>query len=280
MVSKIKCLRGIYLLAAITSLLLLHCPRGEARPASFDRALKGIYDLDFEGAYGLLRRTMRSSSETQERIETANVLKTIVSLSQTFSSFRLWAAYREAAELYGQLSDGEGDVLKAFEAHRSEYARGLRKWAHRLAMDTEGVLEGTLDVELSIKYKGLKDLPKFVREGIDRLDTVRKGLLPTPSQSANIQTSEEYASFLSSLTLALGASFHQPPATTTVTGRVKPVHLLYYCSVWLFNASPHVDDGKDLMAVSRKAASRGLELERKYPAPELRGKLMEIMGII
>jgi hypothetical protein len=61
---------------------------------------------------------------------------------------------------------------------------------------------------------------------------------------------------------------------------VKPVHLLYYCSVWLFNASPHVDDGKDLIAASRKAASKGLELERKYPAPELRGKLMEIMGII
>jgi hypothetical protein len=275
-----KFLKGVYLLAAVTSLLLLHCPWGETRPASFDRAMKKIYALDFEGAYGLLHITVRAPSETQERVETANVLKTIVSLSQTFSSFRLWAAYREAAEVYGQLSDGEGDVLKAFEAHRSEYARDLRKWAHRLAKDTEGVLEGGLDVELSIKYKGLEDLPKFVQEGIDRLDTVRKGLLPTPSQSANIQTSEEYASFLSSLTLALGASFHQPPSTATVTGRVKPVHLLYYCSVWLFNASPHVDDGKDLIAASRKAASKGLELERKYPAPELRGKLMEIMGII
>ena len=153
-------------------------------------------------------------------------------------------------------------------------------WAHRLAEDTEGILEERLDVELSIKYKGLGDLPKFVQEGIDRLDMVRRGLLPTPSQSRNIQTSEEYAGFLSSLILALGEPFYQPSTTTIITGKVKPVHLLYYCSLWLLNASHRVDDGEDLISASRKAALRGLELERKYPRPELRGKLMEILGII
>jgi hypothetical protein len=208
------------------------------------------------------------------------VLKAIVSLSQTFSCLRLWAAYRDAIENYDQLADKKSDVLKAFEAHRRKYAVDLRTWAHRLAKDTEEILEGRLDVELSIKYKGLKDLPTFVQEGIDRLDTVKQGLLPTPSQSRNIQTSEEYASFLSSLTLAVGGVFHQPHTTTVITGRGEPVALLYYCSVWLFNASKYVDDENELIATSRKAASRGLELERKYPAPALREKLMEILGVI
>ncbi|MCK5554380.1 MAG: hypothetical protein KAJ09_14610, partial [Deltaproteobacteria bacterium] len=139
---------------------------------------------------------------------------------------------------------------------------------------------GDLDVELSIKYKGLKDLPTFVQEGTDLLETVRKGLLPTPSQSRNIETSEGYASFLSSLILAFGEHFYQPATATIITGRVKPVHLLYYCSVWLLNASLHVDDGEDLISALRKAALRGLELERKYPEPELKGKLMEILGVI
>jgi hypothetical protein len=41
-----------------------------------------------------------------------------------------------------------------------------------------------------------------------------------------------------------------------------------------------VDDGENLISASRKAALRGLELERKSPRPELREKLMEILGII
>jgi hypothetical protein len=193
---------------------------------------------------------------------------------------RLWAAYGEAMEVYGHLTGRESDVVKAFEGHQSQYAKDLRMWAYRLAEDTGAILEGRLDVELSIKYKGLKDLPTFVQEGIDRLYTVRRGLLPTPSQSRNIETSEEYAGFLSSITLAFGEHFYQPPSTTVITGRVKPVHFLYYCSLWLLNASRHVDDGEDLISASRKAALKGLELEREYPTPELKRKLVEILGII
>lgn len=236
--------------------------------------------MDFEGAYGWLCWTAESPSEAREQVEKARVLKAIISLSQTFSSARLWAAYREAVQEYGHLTSRESDVLKAFEAHRAQYAKDLRMWAHRLAEDTEGILEGRLDVELSIKYKGMKDLPTFVREGIDRLDTVRQGLLPTPSQSTNIQTSEEYAGFRSSLTLALGKSFYEPKTTTLIKGTVMPVSLLYYCSLWLLNASHSVDNAKNLISASRKAASRGLELEGRYPTPVLRGKLMEILGII
>ena len=277
---KMVHLRGVYFLTVIAVFLFLHPQSGKTEEPSFDRALKRIYALDFEGAYGLLSTAAETASASKEHVERARVLKGIISLSQTFSSARLWAAYREAAEKYSHLADRESGVLKAFEAHRSEYARNLRMWVHRLAEDTAGILEGRLDVELSIKYKGLGDLPKFVQEGTDRLDTVRRGLLPTPSQSMNIQTSEEYAGFLSSLILAFGEHFYQPPTTTIITGRVKPVHLLYYCSVWLLNASLHVDDGEDLISASRKAALRGLELERKYPEPELRGKLMEILGVI
>lgn len=273
-------LRGVYFFAAITILVLLHPRSGKTEEPSFDRALKRIYALDFEGAYKWLSTAAGTASASKEHVERARVLKGIISLSQTFSSARLWAAYREAVEKYSQLTDRESGVLKAFEAHRSEYARNLRMWVHRLAEDTAGILEGRLDVELSIKYKGLGDLPKFVQEGTDRLDTVRRGLLPTPSQSMNIQTSEEYAGFLSSLILAFGEHFYQPATATIITGRVKPVHLLYYCSVWLLNASHQVDDGEDLISASRKAALRGLELERKYPEPELRGKLMEILGVI
>jgi len=272
-------LRGVYYLAVIT-VFLLYPIFGETEEAYLDRAMERIYVLDFEGAYGLLGTTVGTPSAAKEHVERARVLKAIVSLSQTFSNARLWAAYREVVEQYSHLTDRENDVLKAFEAHRSEYARNLRMWAHRLAEDTEGILEERLDVELSIKYKGLRDLPKFVQEGIDRLDTVRRGLLPTPSQSRNIQTSEEYAGFLSSLILALGEPFYQPPTTTIITGKVKPVTLLYYCSLWILNASHQVDDGDELISASRKAALRGLELERKYPRPELKGKLMEILGII
>jgi hypothetical protein len=273
-------LRGVYFFAVIAFFLFLHPPSGKTEESPFDRALERIYALDFEGCYGLLGTTVGAPSAAKGNVERARVLKAIVSLSQTFSSARLWAAYREAVEKYSQLTDRESGVLKAFEAHRSEYARNLRMWVHRLAEDTAGILEGRLDVELSIKYKGLGDLPKFVQEGTDRLDTVRRGLLPTPSQSRNIQTSEEYAGFLSSLILALGEPFYQPSTTTIITGKVKPVHLLYYCSLWLLNASHQVDDGENLISASRKAALRGLELERKYPEPELRGKLMEILGVI
>ena len=276
---KMVHLRGVYFLAVIV-VLLLYPIFGRTEEASLDRALERIYALDFEGAYGLLGTTVRMPSAAKEHVERGKVLKAIVSLSQTFSNARLWAAYQEAVEVYSHLTDRESDVLKAFEAHRSEYARNLRMWAHRLTKDTEGILEERLDVELSIKYKGLGDLPKFVQEGIDRLDTVRRGLLPTPSQSRNIQTSEEYASFLSSLILVLGEPFYQPSSTTIITGKVKPVPLLYYCSLWMLNASHQVDDGEGLISASRKAALKGLELERKYPRPELRGKLMEILGII
>lgn len=276
---KMFCLRGIYLLVAMMP-LLFHPLSGKTEEASLVRALEGIYELDFEGAYGWLCRTVESPSEAREQVQKARVLKAIISLSQTFSSARLWAAYREAVQEYGYLTNRESDVLKAFEAHRAQYAKDLRMWAHRLAEDTEGIMEGRLDVELSIKYKGMKDLPTFVREGIDRLDTVRQGLLPTPSQSSNIQTSEEYAGFLSSLTLAMGGVFHQPQTTTVITGRGEPVALLCYCSLWLLNASKYVDDENEFIATARKAASKGLELERKYPAPALRGKLMEILGII
>lgn len=236
--------------------------------------------MDFEGAYGLLSGTLVRRCELEKQVEKARVLKTIVSLSQTFSSLRLWAAYREAVEKYSQLANRESDVLRAFEGHRAHYAMEFRRWAYRLAEDTDAVLKGRLDVELSIKYKGLKDLPTFVQDGTDLLETVRKGLLPTPSQSRNIETSEGYASFLSSLTLAFETPFYQPQDTTVITGRVRPVHLLYYCSFWLLNASPHVDNGEDLIAAARKAALKGLELEKKYPAPALREKLMEILGII
>jgi hypothetical protein len=276
---KMVHLRRVYFLAVIT-VFLLYPIFGRAEEAPLDRALERIYALDFEGAYGLLGTTVDTPSAAKEHVERAKVLKAVVSLSQTFSSARLWAAYREAVEQYSQLTDRKSDVLKSFEAHRSEYAGNLRMWAHRLAEDTEGILEERLDVELSIKYRGLGDLPKFVQAGIDRLDTVRRGLLPTPSQSRNIQTSEEYASFLSSLILALGEPFYQPSTTTIITGKVKPVTLLYYCSLWLLNASHQVDDAEGLISASRKAALRGLELERKYPRPELRGKLMEILGII
>jgi hypothetical protein len=275
------CPRGAYLLAVLTFLLLLlHPLSGKTEEFPFDRALEGIYELDFEGAHGLLSGTLVRRSELEKQVEKARALKTIVSLSQTFSSLRLWAAYREAVEKYSQLATRESDVLRAFEGHRAHYAMEFRKWAHRLAEDTEAVLKGKLEVELSIKYKGLKDLPTFVQDGTDLLETVRKGLLPTPSQSRNIETSEGYASFLSSLALALGEPFYEPQTTTVITGRVKPVHLLYYCSFWLLNASPHVDNDKDLISASSKAALKGLELEREYPAPVLRGKLMEILGII
>ncbi len=273
------CHRGIYILAVITA-LLPHPRPGKTEEASFDRALERIYALDFESAYKRLSRTAGTPSEAKEQIEGVKVLKAIISLSQTFSRLRLWAAYRDAVQEYRRLADRESDVLKALEAHQSHYAVDLRKWAQRLARGTGEILEGMLDVELSIKYKGLEDLPKFVREGTDRLDTVRKGLLPTPSQSSNIEASEEYASFLSSLALVCGKPFYQPPKTTVITGRVKPVRLLYYCSVWLLNASHGVDDGENLISASRKAALRGLDLERRYPTPELRRKLMEILGII
>jgi len=272
--------RRMYFLAAVNVFVLLHPLCAKAEKPGFDLALERIYELDFDGAHGWLGATMRRPSEGKEHVEKAKVLKAIISLSQTFSSLRLLAAYQDAIEEYRQLAKRQSDVLKAFEAHRSEYAEDLRVWAHRLAEDTKGILEGRLDVELLIKYKGLKDLPKFVQDGTDRLNTVKEGLLPTPSQSRNIEACERYASFLSSLTLALGEPFYEPQTTTVITGKVKPVHLLYYCSLWLLKASRHVDDGTELISTSRRAALRGLELEGKYPDPGLRGKLMEVLGII
>ncbi len=275
------CPRGTYLLAILTFLLSVFQPiLGKTEESSFDRALEGIYELDFDPAYGWLSRTVEESSGVQNQVERARVLKPIISLSQTFSSLRLWAAYREAVEYYNQLANRESDVLRAFEGHRTHYEMELRKWTQRLAEDAEEILKARLDVELSIKYKGMKDLPSLVQEGTDLLETVRKGLLPTPSQSRNIEISEGYASFLSSLLLTLGEPFCQAQHTTVITGRVKPVHLLYYCSFWLLTVSPHVDNSEDLISASRKAALKGLELEKEYPAPVLRGKLMEILGII
>jgi hypothetical protein len=272
--------RRVYFLAAVNVFVLLHPLCAKAEKPAFDLALERIYDLDFDGAHGWLGATMGRLSEGKEHVEKAKVLKTIISLSQTFSSLRLLAAYQDAIEEYRQLANRQSEVLKAFEAHRSEYAEDLRVWAHRLNQDTKGILEGRLDVELLIKYKGLKDLPKFVQDGTDRLDTVKEGLLPTPSQSGNIEACERYASFLSSLTLALGGPFYEPQTTTVIVGKVKPVHLLYYCSLWLLKASRYVGDGIEFISTSRRAALRGLELEGRYPAPGLRGKLMEVLGII
>lgn len=272
--------RRMYFLAAVNAFALLHPLCVKAEKPGFDLALERIYELDFDGAHGWLGEVMRRPSEGKEHVEKAKVLKAIISLSQTFSSLRLLSAYQEAIEEHRQLAKGQSDVLRAFEGHRAHYAVEFRRWAHRLAEDTEAVLKGRLDVELSIKYKGLKDLPTFVQDGTDLLETVRKGLLPTPSQSRNIETSEGYASFLSSLALAFGLPFYQPHHTAVITGMVKPVHLLYYCSFWLLKASSHVENGKDLISTSRNAALQGLESEGKYPAPVLRGKLMEILGII
>jgi hypothetical protein len=272
--------RRMYFLAAVNVFVLLHPLCAKAEKPGFDVALERIYELDFDGAHGWLGAAMKRLSEGKEHVEKAKVLKAIISLSQTFSSLRLLGAYHDAIEEYRQLAKRQSDVLKAFEAHRSAYAEDLRVWAHRLAEDTKGILEDRLDVELSIKYKGLKDLPTFVQDGTDRLDTVRQGLLPTPSQSRNIEACERYASFLSSLTLAFGEPFYEPQTTTVIAGKVKPVHLLYYCSLWLLKASRYVDDGTELILTSRRAALKGLELEGKYPAPGLRGKLMEVLGII
>lgn len=275
------CPRGTYLLAVLTSFFPILLPlSGKTDGSPFNRALEGIYELDFGPAYGWLSRTVEESSVVQNQVERARVLKPIISLSQTFSSFRLWTAYRKAFEYYSQLVNRESDVLRAFEGHRAHYEMELRKWAHRLAEDVGVILKAKVDVELSIKYKGMRDLPRMVQEGTDLLETVRNGLLPTPSQSRNIEISEGYASFLSSLLLALGEPFYQAEHTTVITGRVKPVHLLYYCSSWLLTVSPHIDNSEDLIAASRKAALKGLELEREYPAPVLREKLMEILGII
>ncbi|MCK5551927.1 MAG: hypothetical protein KAJ09_02195, partial [Deltaproteobacteria bacterium] len=79
-------LRGVYFFAAITILVLLHPQSGKTEEPSFDRALKRIYALDFEGAYGLLSTAAGTASASKEHVERARVLKGVISLSQTFSS--------------------------------------------------------------------------------------------------------------------------------------------------------------------------------------------------
>ena len=210
-----------------------------------NKAKEEIYKLNFERAYGLLSQINKKHPEFSKR-EKVIILKNIISLGQTFSNLRLYSAYHQGRGFYKE--DKEKDPLSPqnrLNSYRAEYLKRTKKWAKRLKKDIKGTLKISQEIELSIKYPGVEELPFFVKTGIDTRDNITKGIPPTPSQARNIEESEEYAGVLSVIYLSAQKDLNVPQRKVLIKEKITPKMLVYYSNLWINNVLILTGTGKE-----------------------------------
>ncbi len=114
-----------------------------------------------------------------------------------------------------------------------EYLRRTKKWAKRLDSDIKESAKISQEIELSLKYPGSEELSYFIKVGIDTIETIKKGIPPTPSQARNIEEFEGYAGVLSVIYLCIQKESELPQKTTLINGKVIPKLLIYYSNLWI-----------------------------------------------
>ena len=203
-----------------------------------EKAKQEIYGLNFEKAYDLLAEINRNHPDFSSR-EKVVVLKNIISLGQTFSNLRLYLAYKKGGSLH-QKGKTKKDSLSPrviFDSHQSEYLKRTAKWAKRLDSDMKESIKIAGKIELSLKYPGSEELPSFIRKGIDTIENIKEGILPTPSQAQNIEKQEEYNGVLSTIYLCMKKEPKLPKKTFSIKGKVTLKILIYYSDLWLGKVS-------------------------------------------
>ncbi len=266
-------------LAVMVVLLAWQLPWAQDGPAAaanvpgYQEGLEKLSALDFERAYLVLRGVGRNRGPDKQS-EEAEVLRTIIALGETVAHVRLFHAY---TSLIARLSRParvpvkEEGLIDALQSYAETYRQQVRRWADRLAGETGTIKDLARDIPVSIPYPGLRDLPNYVQRGFDRLQVLREGIVPLPSQAANIEQAEEYAAVLAGFYLAIDQEFILPIESTSLRGRVHRSHLLFYSALWLSKVS-------DILHAARfrKAAAVALdvvlELEASKPASILNGR--------
>lgn len=205
-------------------------------PSLFQKAQEEIYRLNFERAYGLLSEINKKYPEFTYR-ENIIILKNIISLGQTFSNLRLYAAYKQGKEVYKEEKTKDPlSPLNQLNVYKAEYLERTRKWTKRLETDIKETLRISQEIEIFIKYPGVEELPFFVKAGVDTRDNIIKGIPPTPSQAKNIEESEAYAAFLSVIYLSSQKDFELSKKTVVIKEKAIPRLLVYYSNLWINNA--------------------------------------------
>ena len=139
-------------------------------PSLFQKAQEEIYRLNFDRAYGLLSEINKKYPESTYR-ENIILLKNIISLGQTFSNLRLYSAYKQGKEVYKEEKTKDPlSPLNQLHVYKAEYLERTRKWAKRLEADIKETLRISQEIEISIKYPGVEELPFFVKTGVDTRD--------------------------------------------------------------------------------------------------------------
>ena len=225
----------------------------------FEEAQEEIYRLNFDKAYGFLSKITERYPDSSYS-EKAIILKNIISLGQTFSNIRLCSAYNRGRSLYkkGEKAADSLSPLTLLESHGFEYLRRTKKWAKRLDSDIKESLKISQEIELSLKYPGSEELPYFIKVGIDTIETIKKGIPPTPSQAQNIEESEGYAGVLSVIYLCIQKEFELPEKTILIKGKVIPKLLIYYSNLWINKVFI-------LLRVKKHTETNGLEVFQGIP---------------
>ncbi|MFQ5960616.1 MAG: hypothetical protein ACE5MG_04410 [Candidatus Methylomirabilales bacterium] len=266
--------------------LLAWCPawaeRGEAAVANgagVQKGLEKLSTLDFEEAYLALRRIGRDRTPADQS-EKAEVVRGVIALGETVAHVRLLDAY---ASLLARLSssprhgaEADEGVDDALRSYVQVYRKKVGQWANRLAGETSIITELPREVPVAIPYPGVRDLPSYVQQGFDRLQVLREGIVPVPSQAANIEQAEEYAAVLAAFYLAVNQEYTLPMERTHLQATVYRSHLLFYSALWLANVADI------LHAVQlRKAAAAALDvvidLEASKPTSALEGRARELL---
>jgi len=226
----------------------------------FEEAQKEIYRLSFDKAYGFLSKINERYPDSSYG-EKAIILKNIISLGQTFSNLRLCSAYDRGRSLYKKEEEKTADSLSPLtllDSYRLEYLRRTKKWANRLDSDIKESLKISQEIELSLKYPGSEELPYFIKVGIDTIETIKKGIPPTPSQAQNIEESQGYAGVLSVIYLCIQEEFELPEKTILIKGKVIPKLLIYYSTLWINKVFI-------LLRVKKYTKANGLEVLQGRP---------------
>ncbi len=200
----------------------------------FEEAQEEIYRLNFDKAYGFLSKITERYPDSSYG-EKAIILKNVISLGQTFSNLRLCSAYNRGRSLYkrGKKTADSLSPLTLLESHGLEYLRRTKKWAKRLDSDIKESVKISQEIELSLRYPGNEEFSYFIKIGIDTIETIKKGIPPTPSQAQNIEEFEGYAGVLSAVYLCIQKEFELPEKTILIKGKVIPKLLIYYSNLWI-----------------------------------------------
>ncbi len=254
-------------------------PAGVPTGPGLQAGIEKLSAMDFEGAYLALRGISRDRTPTGQS-EKAEVVRGVIALGETVAQVRLLHAYAsQLARPESPLRQGAGadeGVAEMMQSYVRVYREKVGRWADRLAKGTGTITELSREVPVSITYPGVRDLPSYVQRGFDRLQIVREGIMPVPSQVANIEQAEEYAAVLAAFYLAMDREFILPMEGARLRGTVRRSHLLFYSALWLANVA-------DILHVAelRKAATTALdvviELEESKPASVLDGRARDLL---